>query len=77
MAHVDPGLHNWLDTQGFEQGILAFRTMMASAGPLIDTRTVPVSELAEELPADTAVWATPTSVSPSCGSASGRSSASV
>ena len=52
MAHTDPGLHNWLDTQGFEQGILAFRTMMASAGPLIDTRTVPLAGVADELPAD-------------------------
>jgi hypothetical protein len=54
MAHTDPGLHNWLDTQGFEQGILAFRTMMASAGPRIDTRTVPLAGLADSLPADSA-----------------------
>jgi hypothetical protein len=52
MAHSDPGLHNWLDTQGFDQGILAFRTMMASTGPVIATRTVPLAELAEVLPVD-------------------------
>ena len=54
LCHEDPGFHNWLDTQGFEQGILAFRTVMARSGPLVDTRVVTMVELAEALPADSA-----------------------
>ncbi len=46
----DPGLHNWLDTQRFEQGILAFRTMRRPSGPELRTRVVPRAELASALP---------------------------
>ena len=28
MAHRDPGVHNWLDTQGFERGNLTYRHML-------------------------------------------------
>lgn len=45
MSHADPGFHNWLDTQGFEQGCLAFRNVMSSACPPIETRVVKHDQL--------------------------------
>ena len=32
MAHRDPGVHNWLDTQGFERGNLTYRHMLEGHG---------------------------------------------
>ncbi|MGP4053894.1 DUF1214 domain-containing protein [Mycobacterium sp. 4D054] len=54
MAHDDPGVHNWLDTQGFERGNLTYRHMLAGAPAVLETRLVGRSELAGALPADTA-----------------------
>jgi len=53
MAHDDPGLHNWLDTQGFEEGYLTFRHIGTRDFPPIETTVVARDELAEHLPPDT------------------------
>lgn len=50
MAHADPGYWNWLDTQGFERGILAFRSIMSPTCPPVATRLVKLGDLTNSLP---------------------------
>jgi hypothetical protein len=54
LAHADPGLRNWVDTQGFEEGYLSFRNIGTRAFPPIGTTVVRVDDLAAALPGDTA-----------------------
>jgi hypothetical protein len=54
LAHDDPGLHNWVDTQGFERGHLTYRHMLEGAPVPLATRLVKREALDKELPADTA-----------------------
>lgn len=54
MAHRDPRVHNWLDTQGFERGNLTYRHMLEGEPAALDTRTVKYDQLMSALPADTA-----------------------
>jgi hypothetical protein len=54
MAGRDPGVHNWLDTQGFAQGVLEFRTLREPSGPRLDTQLVRLDELEGALPDGTA-----------------------
>jgi hypothetical protein len=53
MTHDDPGFHNWIDTQGFEEGYLSFRHIGTRAFPPIETTVVPLEELGRLLPSDT------------------------
>jgi hypothetical protein len=53
MAHRDPGVHNWLDTQGFERGNLTYRHMLEGQPAVLNTRVVSHDELLGNLPADT------------------------
>lgn len=55
MAHRDPKVHNWLDTQGFERGNLTYRHMLEGEPAALDTRTVKYEHLISALPADTAM----------------------
>jgi hypothetical protein len=50
MTHADPGYHNWLETQGFEEGYLTYRNIQNSQLPLIETRVVKLKELSAALP---------------------------
>jgi hypothetical protein len=52
MTHSDPGYHNWLDTQGFEEGYLSFRNVLSRNFPRIDTRLVKIGNLEDVLPSD-------------------------
>jgi hypothetical protein len=52
MTHSDPGYHNWLDTQGFEEGYLSFRNVLSRNFPRIDTRLVRIGNLEDVLPSD-------------------------
>jgi hypothetical protein len=54
MCHDDPGCHNWLDTQAFEQGNLTYRHFLNDHLTAIRTRVIPRDQLAAALPADTA-----------------------
>ena len=54
LCHDDPGYHNWLDTQGFEQGNLTYRNLLSGEATPLRTRLVGRSELAHALPRDTA-----------------------
>lgn len=50
LAHHDPGLHNWIDTQGFERGNITYRHMLAGQPAELTTRLVKHAELAAALP---------------------------
>jgi hypothetical protein len=54
LAHDDPGYHNWIDTQGFEQGNVTYRHMLEGAPADLHTRVVKRAHLAEALPSGTA-----------------------
>lgn len=55
LAHHDPGVHNWLDTQGFERGNLTYRHMLEGEPAALSTRTIAYDALPGELPAGTAM----------------------
>ena len=55
MAHRDPGVHNWLDTQGFERGNLTYRHMLEGQPVALGTRVVKHDELLGALPEETAM----------------------
>ena len=55
MAHRDPHVHNWLDTQGFTRGNLTYRHMLEGEPAVLDTRVVKHDDLLDALPADTAM----------------------
>lgn len=54
LAHRDPGLHNWLDTQGFSDGNLTYRNLMSQQPATFRTHLVKAAELANHLPKSTA-----------------------
>lgn len=53
IAHDDPGIHNWLDTQGFSDGNLTYRNLMSRNAATFRTQLVPRSEVLDVLPSDT------------------------
>ncbi|PRC45355.1 hypothetical protein C6A85_95580, partial [Mycobacterium sp. ITM-2017-0098] len=53
LAHTDPGVQNWLDTQGFERGNTTYRHMLEGSPVPLRTRVVKHAELTDVLPADT------------------------
>ena len=53
IAHTDPGVPNWIDTEGATRGTLAVRFLLADAAPQPRTRTVKLRDLRDHLPADT------------------------
>ena len=55
MAHRDPNVHNWLDTQGFRRGNLTYRHMLEGQPAVLTSRVVRYDELLSALPADTAM----------------------
>lgn len=55
IAHDDPGVHNWLDTQGFSDGNLTYRNLMSQNPASFRTRLVKCRDLMSHLPADTAM----------------------
>jgi len=55
LAHDDPGVHNWLDTQGFAAGNLTYRNLQSQNPATFRTRLVKRRELLSALPADTAM----------------------
>ena len=55
LAHDDPGVHNWLDTQGFSQGNLTYRNLLTQSPAAFRTQLVKRGELMDHLPARTAM----------------------
>jgi hypothetical protein len=55
IAHDDPGVHNWLDTQGFSDGNLGYRNLMSQNPATFRTKLVKRAGIMDQLPADTAM----------------------
>jgi hypothetical protein len=53
VSHDDPGVHNWLDTQGFSSGNLTYRNLMSGAHTTLRSQVVRRRDLLAALPADT------------------------
>lgn len=55
LSHDDPGVHNWLDTQGFSDGNLTYRNLMGQNAATFRTRLVKRVDLLAGLPKDMAM----------------------
>jgi hypothetical protein len=53
IAHADPGVPNWIDTEGAARGTLAVRFLLPDATPKPRIRTLKLRDLFDHLPADT------------------------
>jgi len=53
IAHRDPGIANWLDTAGYEEGMIQYRWIWSRSNPHPTLRRVRFDEIAGTLPADT------------------------
>jgi hypothetical protein len=53
LAHRDPGIPNWLDTEGREEGMITHRWIDVTGAPQITARVVPFDEITANLPPDT------------------------
>jgi hypothetical protein len=53
VAHRDPGVHNWIDTEGHDRGTIGIRFLFPDRVPEPILRTVPLAELDRHLPAAT------------------------
>ncbi|PRC59095.1 hypothetical protein C6A85_25180, partial [Mycobacterium sp. ITM-2017-0098] len=53
LAHNDPGVHNWIDTQRFGEGYLTMRVIGSRQLPEVTPTVVALKELDTLLPADT------------------------
>ena len=53
LAHVDPGVPNWLDVGGHEVGLCTYRWFWPERDPEMSTHVVPLADLADALPKDT------------------------
>lgn len=54
LAHTDPGVQNWMDTQGFHRGNLTYRHMLEGSPAVLRAEVVKHDDLTAVLPADTA-----------------------
>jgi uncharacterized protein DUF1214 len=52
LAHIDPGVPNWIDTSDRPAGMLAYRLIGARTKPAPATQVVTLAELRAALPAD-------------------------
>ena len=55
VSHRDPGVKNWIDTTGRQQGSLVFRNYRATREPVPSTRKVKLADVRGLLPAGTAL----------------------
>jgi hypothetical protein len=53
IAHRDPGVENWLDTQGFISGNLTYRCFQGQPPETMRSDVVPLSDLSTFLPQTT------------------------
>jgi len=53
VARADPGVPNWLDTAGHQEGMIFYRYHLTKTKPIPTTRVVKISELRTLLPPDT------------------------
>ena len=50
VAHEDPGVPNWIDTEQQPEGMLVYRSIGTRSRPGLDCRVVPLAALREHLP---------------------------
>jgi hypothetical protein len=55
LAGRDPGVPNWVDTAGLQQGFMQWRWYLSDRFPAPETRKVRIDELRNHLPADTPI----------------------
>ncbi len=55
VAHQDPGVPNWVDTMGRGTGLLNYRHFWGAPLPSPRTRVVPIADVRDVLPSDTAI----------------------
>lgn len=53
IAHSDPGVYNWIDTEGHEHGTIGIRYLFPEHVPQPSLRSVPLADVEEALPAET------------------------
>jgi len=53
ISHEDPGVANWLDVDGYSQGVFIARAKYCPGTELISTKVVPIDQVKEKLPKDT------------------------
>ena len=53
VANTDPGVANWLDTEGRAEVLATIRWFRPAAQPTVHAQVVPRAQLAEYLPGDT------------------------
>ena len=56
VAPRDPGVQNWLDTEGRRDGLITYRWVFTQTSPAPSTRVVKRAELRAALPANTPVF---------------------
>jgi hypothetical protein len=49
----DPGVQNWLDTEGRPTGMVSYRWVFADDAPAPTTTVVPLADVRDHLPTDT------------------------
>lgn len=52
VAHDDPGVANWIDSEGRERGMLVYRWVWARTCPVPSAAVVPLADVAAHFPAD-------------------------
>jgi hypothetical protein len=55
VAHDDPGVPNWLDTEGRPEGLLNFRYFWGATLPTLETEVVALEKVRDVLPSGTPV----------------------
>jgi hypothetical protein len=55
IAHDDPGVHNWLDTQGFCEDNLGYRNLVSQNPATLRSKQVKRADVLAALPGDTAI----------------------
>jgi len=52
LAHDDPGVPNWIDTEHQREGMLVYRSIGTRSRPTVECRVVPLAAVRDALPAD-------------------------
>ena len=59
VAHADPGIQNWLDTEGRSEALISYRWVLSTTMPTPEAQVVPLADVDRHLPEST-VRLTPT-----------------
>jgi len=53
LSTEDPGIHNWLDTDGYHMGVVVGRWVRSDSNPVPTLKRVPLADIRKHLPPDT------------------------